>query len=416
MGKISDIPYVMEKIWFVFNAGEVLGPFSTEEISKGIDRSKWQSDALIWWKGQNEWIPISNWKQQLPLILDARNRKTGSMWYIEKQGQKFGPISKIDLIQFLKSSPGVDDIHLWSEHSSEWRPVYSYPEVVKELGFYLRSSPRAQIIGTVSIHGYPNPFKLEMIGEGGFGILGGSQLTRGELHKVTLASPLLVNPVRVDASVRFISSKGEVGFKFENITAESEAIIVDYVKQYKDTVDNETHPGKMNGQWYVNREGLQHGPISRAELITLLQWIENRSSVNLWTTGMNQWSNVFEFNEILDELGITRRASKRAPILGQIFLNQGKAEGSLAAVSVSETGLGIKLTESSLTLGSTLDATLVATAFDQKIPFKAQVMYVEDNGFGGLRFLELKPQDQRLLQQYVERFATQDSSNRKAAA
>ena len=58
----------------------------------------------------------------------------------------------------------------------------------------------------------------------------------------------------------------------------------------------------------------------------------------------------------------------------------------------------------------------MASAFDQKITLKAQVMYVEDSGYCGLRFLSIKPSDQQILKNYIEKFSIQQTKEDKKAA
>ena len=93
------------------------------------------------------------------------------------------------------------------------------------------------------------------------------------------------------------------------------------VQQWQDNVDELIVKSKDFTEienWHYAFNGNSYGPFTRKDL---LHQIKNHNAdigeLLLWTTGMKDWAPVFEFLDIVDELGINARQHPRAPFLEQ---------------------------------------------------------------------------------------------------
>jgi hypothetical protein len=48
----------MEKIWFIFEKGRHLGPFSIQELKKKIASKEIQSNDLVWKEGMDKFVSV----------------------------------------------------------------------------------------------------------------------------------------------------------------------------------------------------------------------------------------------------------------------------------------------------------------------------------------------------------------------
>ncbi len=137
--------------------------------------------------------------------------------------------------------------------------------------------------------------------------------------------------------------------------------------------------------WHYAFEGTSHGPMTRQEMVQQLVRLKNNSSAVLWTRGMKAWVPVYEFSDIMDDVGINRRQFPRIPITGtvKIQFEQKTFEGT--ANTLSENGFGA-------VLGMPLEAGTLIT-FDINSPNlasplrgRAEVRYVAESLLTGFKF------------------------------
>ncbi|MEQ1876799.1 MAG: PilZ domain-containing protein [Bdellovibrionia bacterium] len=232
----------MEKKWFVFADQLVRGPLSTENVEEGLLAGRWTIDTLIWWKGQNQWISIANWRIQLPQLTTGLDRKKVQVdWYLESKGTQTGPMSRDDLLKFLKSSPNPFQFSLWSPGLPDWKKLYFFEEILSELGMSRRQFPRAPLSGAAEITKQNHKFILQAtdIGAGGMGLDKASGLTAGYNIQLTIRSPVFPNPIRSNAQILYVKPNGQAGVKFANMHLEAQSSIVEYVKQFEDAEKNQ---------------------------------------------------------------------------------------------------------------------------------------------------------------------------------
>jgi hypothetical protein len=153
--------------------------------------------------------------------------------------------------------------------------------------------------------------------------------------------------------------------------------------------------------WHFASAGTAQGPFSRADLVAKLKDIDLSQDLLVWTKGMKAWAPIFEFNDILDEVGVNRRQYPRAEIEGRVALKigQNSFEGTLA--TISEGGFGAnKIT--GLVIGQVLSAELSSDAFYDTIHAKVEVRYFTETGYVGFRFQHLNMESKGAIIQYVK--------------
>jgi hypothetical protein len=228
----------MSLIWYVFANDIVSGPFSTENIEKGLTQKQWPVESLIWWKGQREWISLQAWRLDLKNILDGfRTNIQTTPWYVEHLGTQKGPMYSRDLQSFIQSNAIVGDCRVWTEGMERWKNVYEIPELVQFFGITRRKHPRAPIKASLEVQASASEEPIVVptgsISTGGLGVRGLTGIMRGQHISVLLKTPLLTDAVLTDAKVVYTMDSGISGLEFTNLSPESASIITEYVTQFK---------------------------------------------------------------------------------------------------------------------------------------------------------------------------------------
>lgn len=165
---------------------------------------------------------------------------------------------------------------------------------------------------------------------------------------------------------------------------------------------------RLQGQqpvWYSERAGKQTGPLTKTDLIAHLKTLSDVKNVRLWTVGLNHWSNLFEFHEIIHQLGLTKRGYDRAPIMGQVQIQRNGEIIHKPLASVSGGGLAIK-DSVNFSSGEILTVAIQSPLLIAPVRATAKVMYVESSGYVGLQFQQIHIESKTTLMDYVRQFRT----------
>ncbi len=156
--------------------------------------------------------------------------------------------------------------------------------------------------------------------------------------------------------------------------------------------------------WHYAVDGKSFGPFTRNTLLAELKVLENVSNVSLWTKGMKEWAGIFEFHDILSDLGVNKRQIPRAEITGKAILKTNGVTLVAQLFSVSEGGFGIRL-DAGLVAGQTVQAELQSSVLREPVQARAEVRYTA-HGFIGLKFSQLSAEHLALLAQHVRQSQT----------
>jgi hypothetical protein len=160
-----------------------------------------------------------------------------------------------------------------------------------------------------------------------------------------------------------------------------------------------TAPEPTTEAWHYAVGGQSHGPMSRPQLVDELKSLQG-GDVMVWTKGMKEWAPLYEFHDLLNEIGINKRQFPRAELTGKAVL---RTEGNVTIaplLSISEGGFGVAL-EEGLTSGQAVTVELQSAVFLGSLHIKAEVRYVGE-GVIGFKFTQISQEAKGTIIQFIK--------------
>jgi hypothetical protein len=233
----------MAQAWFLYTQDVVSGPFSTEEVQTKLGTGQLTAESFIWWKGQREWISVSTWQDQLPVILESTmSQAQKAVWYADLGTAPIGPLTQTELLQTLKPVSDLGRIRLWAVGMEKWMSLFELHNVMELLGISRREFDRAPLMGTVAItRGNEDPkgfvVKTGSISVAGMGVSGAHDLRRGDDIALLIKSKDLPSGMHLRGEVVYVTDAGYAGVRFVKIHPETRSIIYDYVKRFTESAN-----------------------------------------------------------------------------------------------------------------------------------------------------------------------------------
>lgn len=156
-------------------------------------------------------------------------------------------------------------------------------------------------------------------------------------------------------------------------------------------------------RWKFRFEDQESPLMTFEELLQNLRRDIDFSTVYLWNEKAPQWREVFHFQNVVEELEITRRVHPRVPIMGDLHCELPEGRTTVKVISVSEGGIGVSGAVG-LVLGQKFKATLQSSNLLAPINCTCEVMYVGEAGYAGIRFASLPMEARSALVEYINRF------------
>lgn len=228
----------MQIEWFIYHKNTVFGPFSTDDVNTHVDSGRFDGECFIWWKGEKDWIPVSQWQQSLPAIIKKLESHYNVEWKIRTPELTTDLMSFELCIEFLKKVELKNGIYICKSGSNNWENIYSNSIFMNALEMTRRKFPRVPVVATAKISKSDTKFsylvKVNMIGEGGIGVTGLSKNfpIQGKIE-IKLEGPNFPTPLFAEGKVVYHSKDGLTGIEFDAVTAEVRASIIDYVNQFQ---------------------------------------------------------------------------------------------------------------------------------------------------------------------------------------
>jgi hypothetical protein len=119
----------------------------------------------------------------------------------------------------------------------------------------------------------------------------------------------------------------------------------------------------------------------------------------LWTKGMKEWAPLFEFHDILSDIGVNKRQFPRADLTGKAILKGDGVTMVAPLVSISEGGFGVQVDNPALH-GQILTAELHSPVFREVLHVKAEMRYAS-HGVLGMKFTHISPETKGTIIQFV---------------
>ncbi len=250
--------------WFLQLKGTVQGPFSNESLVKALQNigDDNLSQALVWKRGNSEWTRAHKWQpsaegQQSPrssqhdvstdehthTAVDSEMfEKTftqafseGSFYRVQIKYVDQPLMSKAELLTLISKQDDVSDISIQDPKTKEWKEVYAFPDIVEKLGISRRKQQRVPILA--QFNGRSNKsknvsYRVITVSEGGIGFTENYDLKIGDEVEGQITSPHFFQPISVKADVIYAGLDGYIGLKFSQITDETKAAVIEYIKKF----------------------------------------------------------------------------------------------------------------------------------------------------------------------------------------
>lgn len=261
-----------KKAFFLSLNGEQIGPFSAEQVLKKLETKEQAWTDYVYSESRQDWIMLMEHPeftrsfnaghgrpaaQAIPAVptFDLRpdHHLREKEWFLLKEGNNYGPFSKLDLVQMLQEKSLYEYDYVWHHGMNAWRRVAELPDFspekiramkeskdgdVSEV-FFRRRHARARYGCSLLVHNSKTVFKghsLE-ISEGGAGVvINNPVLQPGQtiyLHFQPGDGVPPFNAVCMIVSKQWIQETGEnkpvkYGVKFTSISQPVRESIRDY--------------------------------------------------------------------------------------------------------------------------------------------------------------------------------------------
>ena len=175
------------------------------------------------------------------------------------------------------------------------------------------------------------------------------------------------------------------------------------LEEYENTIN------KYLQNWYYMYEKESYGPFPKKQLIEKISKIKRKKEVALWTEGISSWLNIFEFKDILSEVGINRRAHPRVDVEGTVII---KVDGQthLAQLKTISAG-GCGLTQAThLSVGQRMHIEIQSKHFMAPLKAIAEVRYISKSGFVGIKFEQIHMESQSAIIEYIKNLDVREAA------
>lgn len=161
-----------------------------------------------------------------------------------------------------------------------------------------------------------------------------------------------------------------------------------------------SRPLRDDRLWHFATQGVAHGPMTREDLVKGLRQTPLSNDILVWTKGMKAWAPLFEFNDLMDEVGINRRQHPRADIDGYVTFKFELGEKRARLFTISSGGFGCEKVDG-LRVGQIVSAELNCDAFYEPVHAKVEIRYGTESGYVGCKFTVLSSEAKSTIVQYV---------------
>jgi hypothetical protein len=159
--------------------------------------------------------------------------------------------------------------------------------------------------------------------------------------------------------------------------------------------------------WKVMDNKVELQPMTYDDLLILLKSKNDLAHIRIWTEGYKEWQDVYQIEKILDQLGVNRRQHPRVPIKGSIYFETQNGANHEAELSmISHGGFGLENTHS-ITIGERIKGTITSSSLPMTIYCAAEVVFLNNSGFVGFRFLNISTEGKSSIIAYVKQFIDQ---------
>ena len=175
-------------------------------------------------------------------------------------------------------------------------------------------------------------------------------------------------------------------------------------RQVKDFEANDLKAKKLNERtWKIKTPNGEMPPMSHDEMLEFLRQRTDYGDILLWTEGYNEWKEIYQIHKVMDELGVSRRAHPRVPIMGTLTCEGASGNFTCRVLSISEGGLGI--TEApDVKIGEKFKTILKSPNLFAPVHSTIEVVYIGNDGYAGLKFTSIHSENKGQIIEYIKKF------------
>lgn len=160
-------------------------------------------------------------------------------------------------------------------------------------------------------------------------------------------------------------------------------------------------------EWKLRVEGKESSLMKFDEMIDYLKSMKDLNNIEVCNERSKKWKDLFAVPQIIDELGVTRRAHPRVPIIGSLHCeSHAKGTFDIKVIAISEGGMGV-VEAKNLRIGDRFKGTLDSPNLFSKVVSQCEVLYVGKDGYVGLKFVGLPLEFKTQLIEYVNKFSNE---------
>lgn len=279
-------------------------------------------------------------------------------WFILSQGQVSGPFNEDQIPVEASKNP---DCLVWTRGELEWVHVDRWDYIqAQHLQKSRESSPREPKTNT------PETTYNE------------STFIPQHQTQVPISQPIIQTPV----------SSPVAKDNFEKTTSRTLTQII------------------PESDWKMRIGNEEYSELSYKDLIDQAKVLTDFSNVKVYDRKTKQWRDIYGFEKIINDLGVSRRKHERVPILGT-FVGECDRLGSVQGrvVSISEGGFGLSEGKK-YQINDQLRGVISSPNLIVQVNCTAEVVYLSPEGVAGLKFKTITEEAQASLIEYVRKFQT----------
>lgn len=175
-----------------------------------------------------------------------------------------------------------------------------------------------------------------------------------------------------------------------------------YLKEHTDLVAKAKLQSER--QWRVRVAGTEVKPMTHDQMIDYLRNRTDLSDIMIWTEGYSEWKEIYQIHKVMDDLGVSRRAHPRVPIMGTIVCEGASNNFETKIQSISEGGLGI-IEAPQVKIGEKFKIIIKSQNLFAPINATAEVVYTGSDGYAGMKFVSIHSESKSAIIEYVKKFA-----------
>ena len=160
--------------------------------------------------------------------------------------------------------------------------------------------------------------------------------------------------------------------------------------------------------WKLKVGDEEQPPMIFEQMLAFLRTRHDYGEMMVWTEGYSEWKELFQIHKIMDELGVPRRRHPRVPLMGQVSCEGATGIFNGRVLSISEGGLGFTDSEP-VKIGEKFKIIIKSPNLYLPIHATAEVVYVGNDGYVGMKFIGLQSESKSAIIEYVKKLVDSGS-------